>query len=226
MFYDAQVKIDAKETLKYQQGEDSYTQFSSEYNKIYSREWIGRKILAIPKCISGIVQAIVHLALAIICGMATLAFGREFYKIQAFKNIYCCGRDLEESAGSILTLFNDKLGLYLIERAAYQKQCYRSFDPAPASVGKYSALVQNKLQQMTLLEYKGLVPLEKRSYFAAYYGPSLGRSLWILESTGVNIERFFKETSDEKLSKYTLEDLIFHKQTDLVFEHEPYVFQA
>lgn len=215
MYRETEVRIDAKETLKYQHGRDCYPEFTEKYNKIDSQEWMSRKILAIPRTFSGIVKSVAHLALAVWYGMGFLTFKTERSKINAIRSIHCFKRDLEEAGGNLVTLFNDRLGLFLIERADFQRHCYQAFNPAEASMGKYSELIQEKLKDTTLLEYKNFPPLEQRCYSIAYYGPSLGRAIWILESKGIDIKKFFQESSDDLLSKYTLEDLIFSNQSAL-----------
>lgn len=96
----------------------------SNYSEHYKDTgWMGRKVVALPAAAwSGIVKVTYHLAKAIIFSLFSDKPGT-YFKVQ----IYSAIRDLEEAFGHILTIFNDKHGLYHIEQASFHKSCYECF---------------------------------------------------------------------------------------------------
>lgn len=94
-----------------------------DVKKLYTSEgWLGRKVRALPNALgSGIVKTIYHLAVAVIIGIPGAFFdGGKFFQAQIYKIV----RDLQEALGYIVLVFNDRLGLYLIEESQFQKTCY------------------------------------------------------------------------------------------------------
>lgn len=89
------------------------------YNDVYNQKgWAARKLQAIPKALySGVIKSICHLVKAILFVM----IGR-FESGKA--NLFSSARDLQEAAGWIRTLTNDKEGSYLIATATFMKSCY------------------------------------------------------------------------------------------------------
>lgn len=91
-----------------------------KYEKYYNeKDWIKRKITALPKAIfSGFFESIYHLVKSALLGIK----GDSVSSKVAF---YSGLRDLEESAGWIKTLVNDKKGSYTVDKALFMKSCYK-----------------------------------------------------------------------------------------------------
>lgn len=90
----------------------------STFKKFYTPDgWIGRKIIAIPASIGGLIQAIYHIVLSI------------FAKSQIEKDAYraLAGLDWDTSAGWISSLFSDDIGLFYIQKAQFYKTCLAIF---------------------------------------------------------------------------------------------------
>ena len=83
---------------------------------------LGRKIWVIPNIAIGIIKTISHLAFFLLLHVLKAP------SVTKYK--YCMVRDLEEVYGNFIAVFNDKLGLYHIQQAQFQKKCYYAYSPA------------------------------------------------------------------------------------------------
>jgi hypothetical protein len=98
----------------------------SEYSNFYTASgWFGRKIIAIPAAAwAVIIKTLYHLANAIFCGLPRIpSDGGLYFKAQIFSIV----RDLQESFGRILSIFQDRSGLFHIQQAQFYKSCYECF---------------------------------------------------------------------------------------------------
>lgn len=214
--HEMEVRINAKETLKYKHGSPDYERFCQLYEKEKFQNWMGRKILVIPNFCVGIVKAIIHCVQVIFSLVFYLVTQEENWKISFIVCSYRIRRDLEEMKGHLLSLVCDRLGRFLIEQAQYHQRCYDAFSPCSASKSKYGEIIQDRLKETSLLKYKQFSANQQKAYQTAYYGNSLGRTLWILDSKEINFEKFLNENSDEILEQYTLEDLVFYDKSGLL----------
>ena len=82
---------------------------------------LGRKIWVIPNIAIGIIKTISHLAFFLLLHVLKAP------SVTKYK--YCMLRDLEEVYGNFIAVFNDKLGLYHIQQAQFQKKCYYAYSP-------------------------------------------------------------------------------------------------
>ena len=125
------INEEAKKEVKFSNGNADYGIFEGRYEGNYdsvddegvAETWVGRKIWAIPNMVIGIIKTISHLALSAL--MYMVGAPSEF--INLYK--YCAIRDLEEIYGNFVLIFHDKLGLYHIQQAQFQRQCYFEYAP-------------------------------------------------------------------------------------------------
>lgn len=107
----------------FQYGSVNFEQYSIQYK---SDGWLARKVFALPMAAwSGIVKTTYHLAIAILIGIPTSLFneGRRFKA-----NLFNAARDFQECFGRILSIIDDKSGLYHIEESQFHKSCYEAFN--------------------------------------------------------------------------------------------------
>ncbi|MBA3603538.1 MAG: J domain-containing protein [Parachlamydiaceae bacterium] len=131
----AGVAESAKVKMKFTNGTSNYNVFEREYSGCHdqvndegvAKTWRGRKCWAIPNIAIGIIKTICHLSVAILLCLARNA--SVINEIQKFT--YCAVRDLEEVYGNFIEIFNDKLGLYHIQQAQFQKHCYHEYGKLP-----------------------------------------------------------------------------------------------
>lgn len=98
----------------------------NDFSKKYScRGWGARKVAALPLAAwSGLVQTIYHLCKLIFLGLPAALCGKTGYlKASAFSIV----RDLQEGLGRFILLFNDKYGVYLVQKSTFHKECYQQF---------------------------------------------------------------------------------------------------
>lgn len=82
---------------------------------------IARKAIALPKVLLSVARMVANLGYLIILGLPPLLVGNvKPLKCGAFRFV----RNGEILAGHFLTIFNDRLGRYLVERGHYNKTCY------------------------------------------------------------------------------------------------------
>jgi hypothetical protein len=94
-----------------------------EYSDSYrSAHWQGRKIWAIPQALwTGVVMTTYHLGRGILLDLPRACFGNtDALKISAFK----VARYLEQFLGWLITLFNDRVGSYLIVDGLFHVEFY------------------------------------------------------------------------------------------------------
>ncbi len=136
MLDSADVEESAKVKMKFTNGVSNYNVFGKEYSGHHftdegyegvAKTWRGRKCWAIPNIALGIIKTICHISAAMIFCLAKNAAAIDF--IQKFT--FCAIRDLEEVYGNFILIFNDKLGLYHIQQAQFQKHCYHEHGKLP-----------------------------------------------------------------------------------------------
>ena len=124
-----QVLEAAKKNLRFTNGNANYAAFGEQYAEQYdkvcddavAKTCLGRKIWVIPNIAIGIIKTISHLAFFL--------FLHVLKAPSVTKYKYCMVRDLEEVYGNFIAVFNDKLGLYHIQQAQFQKKCYYAYSP-------------------------------------------------------------------------------------------------
>ena len=105
--------------LQFHYGNATYKKFSEKY---VAKGWIRRKIEALPLVLwSAIVETIYHLGKALILGIPK-SFSSEGNYLKA--QIFYIGRDFQESFGRLVSLFNDRYGLYHIQESRFHKNFY------------------------------------------------------------------------------------------------------
>ncbi|MBA3239076.1 MAG: DnaJ domain-containing protein [Parachlamydiaceae bacterium] len=185
------INEEAKMEVKFTNGHSDYAIFEQRYEGRHnavndegiSETCLGRKIWAIPNMLIGVVKTIYHLALSAL--MYVVGAPSEYVD----QYLFCAIRDVEEIYGNFVLIFHDKLGLYHIEQAQFQKQCYFEYVPpqvprqngatenygplnsefakkysfgCSSNSGKYANdILSSALQEITLLDYKTL-PEEER----------------------------------------------------------------
>ncbi len=113
----------AKRSPQFFYGDVSYQEFAKNYSP---KGWAGRKIMALPAAVwSGTVKVIYHIAKGILWGIPKLVFSRDirFLKAQCFH----IARDGQEAFGRLVSLFNDRYGLYHTQSSTFHKTCYDCF---------------------------------------------------------------------------------------------------
>lgn len=175
----------AKDEINFTNGNADYSKFIKNYDSD-RRSWrgkvakdsTGRKFRAIPNIALGLFKTIGHLFLA---SVALITLNIPPSKALLFAAI----RDLEEVYGNFIVIFKDKLGLFHIEQAEFQKLCYflyeglsskrnpsktepqkpvsspkltEKYDLTGATNGKYirNDWVSNAAKEITLLDYRKL----------------------------------------------------------------------
>lgn len=130
----AHLKIAKKDSLNFTNDNVDYSKFEQQYEidknkdpmdsfifiKNEAKDSAGRKYKAIPHMVYGLFQTIGHLFLSAI---AIVTLETDISKASLFS----AARDLEEVYGNFMVFFNDKLGLYYIQQAQFQKACYYAF---------------------------------------------------------------------------------------------------
>lgn len=120
---------DSKDTIKFNCGDPNYNEFLKKYESDrncfgfsgkVAKNSTGRKFKAIPNMVYGLIKAIGHLFLTLVCGVS-------LKPAPAKACIFAIGRDFEEIYGNFIAIFNDRLGLYHIQQAEFQKKCYCCF---------------------------------------------------------------------------------------------------
>lgn len=106
-----------KSSLSFDYGQVSLADFSKRYS---TYELSSRKIQAIPKMlIAGLIKTTYHLATIIL-----FSYGYCEHKIKVYNLL----RDFEEAFGHLITLFNDRIGSYLVQRSLFHKECYNFYN--------------------------------------------------------------------------------------------------
>jgi DnaJ-domain-containing protein 1 len=155
--------------LQFQYGNTNYKNFSEKY-RCNTKLWIGRKISALPLAIwSATVKMIYHLAKALFLGPLFFFIPEKYvannipYSDEGRylkSQIFHIGRDLQESLGRLVSLFDDRYGLYLIQESQFHAACYDYLENVTYSTLRISMeLVAKKINNLTT--HDNLVPLDK-----------------------------------------------------------------
>ncbi len=132
MYNSADVEENAKVDMKFFHGTADYKVYEEKYKSGFNnvtdvnnaKTWQARKCWAIPNIALGILKTIGHLFLVV-------GFARIGAHKQVCEHAFSAVRDVEEIFGNFILLFNDKLGLFHIQKAQYQKYCYHEFGKLP-----------------------------------------------------------------------------------------------
>ncbi|MBA3603537.1 MAG: hypothetical protein H0W50_07850 [Parachlamydiaceae bacterium] len=242
-----QVLDAAKKELKFTNGTADYSVFGKKYDKQsdqvrddgVAQTSLGRKIWAIPNMAIGIIKTISHLAFSLL-----------LYILKAPSDVstkykFCATRDLEEVYGNFVAIFNDKLGLYHIQQAQFQKKCYHAYSPrviysylhnngplnqefaskysfnGSSSVGKFTSdrMINDAVKEITLSAYKSLSVEERKTVIKMVSGFSadFSKILESLPSKGLDLDQLLETANDDILEMFTLEDLQFFDLSPLKF---------
>ncbi len=146
----------ANKNLKFTYGDVTLQKFNKNYS---SDGWFGRKIIAIPKAAWSLaVKTIYHLVKAILVGIImAISDSGKYFKTHCF----CIVRDLQESFGWLISIFNDKFGQYHIQESQFQKSCYEcaraeetySYTPSPIPSPMFSRSVPSTTSFTYLNDY-------------------------------------------------------------------------
>lgn len=113
--------VQSSQNQLFHYGEATFKHYSTRCN---GRGWEARKIQSLPFALVGFLKTIYQFTIALILSIPHALQGQSDLNKTSFFKV---ARELEESCGWIITLFNDKLGTYLIAEAQFQKQCYGIF---------------------------------------------------------------------------------------------------
>lgn len=121
--FDSKEKISIFSNLntQFQYGTVTLQKFNQDYK---AQGWFGRKIVALPLALTGIIKAIYHFAKGIFVGLIKTCTGDKKY-IKG--HLFYAARDLQETFGWFVTLFNDRIGQYHIQESKFHKSCYDCF---------------------------------------------------------------------------------------------------
>lgn len=100
-------------------GRISLESFKEGYN---SKNWLQRKVTALPLVVLSVLKVALHLFNAVIEPFF-LAVGDSSGKIRKAE-LFACAQDFKEAFGRIVTLFNDIRGSLLVQQALFQKSYY------------------------------------------------------------------------------------------------------
>jgi hypothetical protein len=126
------VEESAKAQVKFTNGSANYSIYEQKYNNRgglvndpnIAKTALERKYWAIPNIAIGILKTIGHFM-----AMILLSKSRDLNEPNEF--LFSAVRDVEEIYGNFIVIFNDKLGLYHIQKAQFQKYCYHEYGEAP-----------------------------------------------------------------------------------------------
>ncbi len=186
----------AQINLQFQYGSVDYPNYNDYYS---SRGWIGRKIYAIPHAfVSGLAFTISPLLLG-----ASVLTGN-FDKLDAYRFIFI--RNARETAGQILTLFNDQWGSFHVEEENFHKTCYEYWLERDKSSRYRSSLyygqwVNPKIGTISLI-YLANTQTRDREKIQEQYGLTI-----IFENLSYNLNLFLEEQDPEILKRLTLLDV-------------------
>ena len=175
-----------------------------DFNEKYSaRGWVGRKMIALPNAILGLLKTIYHLAQAVFKG-----FTKAIFDDGASFQAYCfySGRDLQGLYGWIISLFNDRVGQYHIQESQFHQSCYGYFlanqgNPPPFP----SADIGDLFSSDDLLFNSDLPFSSKKRSSGERISPSLVRKHSeeqdTIQSIGVHIEKGEYNTALQMIDK-------------------------
>jgi hypothetical protein len=106
--------------LQFQYGKSSYQRFSRLYDeRLENKQCISRKLAALPGAVIALAQLIFHIAESVFSGIPQVLSGK---RDPLKKASYCVLRDSQELVGRVLSLFHDRVGLYVVQGAQFQKK--------------------------------------------------------------------------------------------------------
>lgn len=157
------VRVEADQCFRY--GNASYKSFSENYK---SDGWFGRKVSAIPYIAVGVIKLIYHFTTFLLSSLPNLCCQKSKY----IKNdLYRISRDGEEILGHFLTLFNDKLGCYLVQESECQKNWYEIHKNAKPQSIEVNSQGINSLElahQVSLYDLKNMTDKERLTFLVKF----------------------------------------------------------
>lgn len=213
-FTDAQNAFDyAKLHRKFHYGFNSYTDFTKFYT---SDHWAERKLYAIPRTATSIAQAISHMAFIVFLAIRD----QNQAKYQLFYTVRC----MQEGLGHLISLFHDRLGLYLVQESKFQRSCYDSFAinsvltnesvyaypnrSSRAYISRFGVQIDTNASKITLAVLKNVSKAERAQIIKNFLLDQPDSTY----SSGFDLHQFLENSDHETLSKYTLEDLILPRK--------------
>ncbi len=196
----------AKEHPQFHYGNVSFQSFCKEYSE---EKWMLRKVIAIPYALlTGILRTIYDLIVAV------LKLRQDFQSSKLA--CYRAARDLQEGAGWLVTLFNDKYGSYLIQKSYFHRQCYDSIE---AALPKDKPDVPPIPKRPTAISLQAFI--EKYSKASAVQRERLIQSYHLTEIVN-EIEKTYKEGFVEALKRMKPEYLSRFKTVTDFTVYYPY----
>lgn len=126
------VQSEAYYLPQYKQNDLSYNEFCSAYK---SERVVARKFAAIPQALyTFIFKTIYHIAAAVFCSI------RDRHRPEskwAKAHSYNARRTYEKSWGYFVTLFNERLGAYYVQRSQFHSECYDLMHKKPPQMWEY-----------------------------------------------------------------------------------------
>lgn len=108
------------DSIQFSYGEVNYDQFLTHYS---SEGWENRKIEAIPQAFyCGVILNLYRIGMAILYGIKEGLYGENKLLFKA--QFHYMGRNLEEAAARIISIFWDSFALFLIQESQYNQNCY------------------------------------------------------------------------------------------------------
>jgi endonuclease/exonuclease/phosphatase family metal-dependent hydrolase len=138
----------------YNYGKLSFSDVKLKYDSRSWSDWATLKLQAIPSCISSLVKAIDELSKGIM-----ECFKKTNSKTNS-THFFSMRRHLEAAAGRFISLFYDRLGLYLIEKSAFHLAVYKAFAEAKTQKTNVPPLADTakKVHDLTVGSYNILFP--------------------------------------------------------------------
>lgn len=164
-----------KNNPQFSYGDVNFEKFSKQYK---GKGWLGRKIIALPAAIAfGSVMIVYHLAQMCLGAIKALrAQDSRYFKAP----LYCVFRDIQESFGWLITLFNDKLGQYQVQESRLHKGCYNYFasdEIPPINNGKTLTEIYTEAHTAMSCRYNDEISQKKYLLFHETFYNESGKTL-------------------------------------------------
>jgi hypothetical protein len=193
--------------------QDNYKRFTKSYHP----NFLLIKIIAIPIAVTmETIKIIFHIARAIFQGMFQFVKGN---KLPLQADIYHVVRDLQCILGVILTIFNDKLGVYLVKNSFFQKSCYDNV--IKDNVDLFEYMSDDQIKKLNL---KDIEKYQLKSMFHIFMG-DIGSKIknkfanFSVEQVQMILlkldDQEFSYISDDQLKELDLKNLSKGKLSDL-----------
>lgn len=169
-----------------------------EFHEYYTEEsWIGRKIIALPQALWGVIKTIYHLAMTIIAIPIVVVDEGKYLN----KQLYTLIADGWESYGRLNLLINDEWGQFHVQASQFKRKCFDCL----AHRGKYNTLISSEARKMSLYDYKQKTAEERENLIKRF---NLNQISLKLPGSNKSLNTFVDNADPELLQLLTLEDLI------------------